>query len=78
MDPQKPVANGNGWGEYKREVLLRLDQVEGQLDEIEDLVTKIDRDMVRLIAQRGMSRLLHNFFVPAVVAGFVAWVVRYL
>jgi hypothetical protein len=72
------INNGNGWLEYKREVLLRLDQVEIQLDDIERLVNKVDRDLIKLTAARGSSRMVHSLLVPAMVAGIVGWLARFL
>lgn len=76
VDAEKASTNVNGWGEYKREVLLRLDTVEGQLTSISTKVSKVDRELAILVAQRSSSRWLHNLLVPGLVAAIVALFVK--
>lgn len=62
----------NGWSEYQREVMSKLDRLENDLEALDEKVTLLRIDVAQLKVKAGMWGAVAGM-VPALVTALVAF-----
>lgn len=70
MSGSEDHRSQNGWGEYKRLVVHELERLNNKLEEMDDHVQKIDRDVLALKIRASVWGAVAGFAVSLIPALF--------